>query len=119
LNPLFLAYDYPIPFSTVGRRTVSNVPAQALTLLNDPFAVEQSRLWARRELAIPASNPSERVARIYLRALSRPPAEAELAAAMAFLAEQSQDGQPRSAGESAWADLCHVLLNTKEFVFLE
>src|SRR5262249_42533181 len=33
LTPLFLAFDYPVPFSTMGRRSVSNVPAQALTLL--------------------------------------------------------------------------------------
>ncbi len=26
----------PVPFSTMGRRNVSNVPAQALTLMNDP-----------------------------------------------------------------------------------
>ena len=30
LNPLLLAFDYPVPFSTVGRRSVSSVPAQAL-----------------------------------------------------------------------------------------
>src|SRR5207247_2496653 len=30
LSPFLLAFDTPIPFSTVGRRTVSNVPAQAL-----------------------------------------------------------------------------------------
>src|SRR5262249_23119302 len=33
LNPMFLAFDYPVPFSTMGRRSVSNVPAQALTML--------------------------------------------------------------------------------------
>ena len=37
LSPMMLAYDTPIPFSTVGRRNVSNVPAQALILMNDPF----------------------------------------------------------------------------------
>src|SRR5262249_25621732 len=33
LSSFLLAFDTPIPFSTVGRRTVSNVPAQALILM--------------------------------------------------------------------------------------
>ena len=32
LNPMFLAFDSPVPFSCMGRRNVSNVPAQALIL---------------------------------------------------------------------------------------
>ena len=48
LNPMFLAFDTPVPFSTMGRRNVSNVPAQALTLMNDPLVVRQARLWAER-----------------------------------------------------------------------
>ena len=50
LTPMFLAFDFPVPFSTMGRRNVSNVPAQALTLMNDPFVVQQARLWADRVL---------------------------------------------------------------------
>ena len=33
---MFTAFDYPTPFTTIGRRTVSNVPAQALVMLNNP-----------------------------------------------------------------------------------
>ena len=51
LNPMFLAFDMPVPFSTMGRRNVSNVPAQALTLMNDPLVVGQARLWAEDALA--------------------------------------------------------------------
>ena len=51
LNPMLLAFDAPVPFSTMGRRNVSNVPAQALCLLNDPLVIGQSRHWAKRVLA--------------------------------------------------------------------
>src|SRR5262249_31419330 len=51
LSPMLLAFDTPSPFSTVGRRTVSNVPAQSLILMNDPFVHQQARVWARRVLA--------------------------------------------------------------------
>jgi len=33
LSPMMLAFDTPIPFTTIGRRNVSNVPAQALILI--------------------------------------------------------------------------------------
>ncbi|MFN6103139.1 MAG: DUF1553 domain-containing protein, partial [Planctomycetaceae bacterium] len=44
LNPLFQAFDSPVPFTTSGRRSVSNVPAQALAMLNNPLVVQQAEL---------------------------------------------------------------------------
>ena len=58
LNPMFLAFDTPAPFSTMGRRNVSNVPAQALTLMNDPLVVSQARLWAERAAAKTGRRPA-------------------------------------------------------------
>jgi hypothetical protein len=115
LSPFLLAFDTPSPFSTVGRRTVSNVPAQALILLNDPFVHQQAQLWAKRVLAQPGSN-RERIVRMYECAFARPPTEPELASCMDFL-----DSQPAAAARdetAAWADLAHVLLNVKDFIFL-
>ena len=37
LTPLFLAFDYPLPVSTMGRRTTSTVPSQALIMMNNEF----------------------------------------------------------------------------------
>ena len=51
LSPMMLAFDQPIPFSSMGRRSVSNVPAQALILMNDPFVVDQAKLWASHVLS--------------------------------------------------------------------
>jgi hypothetical protein len=57
---MMLAFDMPIPFTTFGARSVSNVPAQALVLMNDPFVIEQTRHWAKRILQDPGS-PEHRV----------------------------------------------------------
>ena len=64
LSPMMLAFDTPIPFSTIGRRNISNVPAQALILMNDPFVSEQAKLWARQILADPAAKPKARIRQI-------------------------------------------------------
>jgi hypothetical protein len=117
LTPLFLAFDYPVPFTTMGRRTVSNVPAQALALMNNPFVLQQAERWAKRTLAVPGRTPAERVTALYVEAYGRPPADDEMADALAFLREQGER-YGRSDDPRAWTDLCHVLINVKEFSFV-
>jgi hypothetical protein len=83
-NPLLEAFDAPKPASTRGRRDATNVPAQALTLLNDPFVIEMAARWARR--AIAEGQPSDqRIASFFLRALGRPITPDEANAANAFV----------------------------------
>ncbi len=124
LNPMLLAFDAPVPFSTMGRRNVSNVPAQALCLLNDPLVIGQSRLWAKRLACNPAQSIKQRLDRLYLSALGRPPTDQEAHASLDFLTARSP-GQTGAAAPvsappvEAWADLCHVLINMKEFIFVD
>ncbi len=117
LSPMMLAFDTPSPFSTVGRRTVSNVPAQALILMNDPFVIEQANRWAEQVAADGPQTVEQRLDRMYLTAFARHPTPAEISAAMLFLQAQgvSQPDQQRAA----WNNLCHVMFNLKEFVFVE
>jgi len=122
LSPFLLAFDTPIPFSTVGRRTVSNVPAQALILMNDPFVHQQAEEWARRVIS-QAKSAVERVDGMYRAAFGRPPMEPELTACLQYVDRQNQlVAKENMAGArdelAAWKDLAHVLLNAKEFIFL-
>jgi mono/diheme cytochrome c family protein len=117
LNPMFLAFDYPIPFTTMGRRSVSNVPAQALTMLNNPLVIQQARLWAQRVLAQPELTATQRVQAMYESAFGREATEAEVADALAFLEEQGRE-YGSAADVRAWQDFCHVLFNVKEFIFV-
>jgi cytochrome c553 len=117
LSPLLLAFDTPAPFSTVGRRTVSNVPAQALILMNDPFVHQQAEGWARKVLARPGT-AADRVRAMYLAAFGRPAGEAELSACLAFLNQQARRYGAGPDDVRVWADLAHTLFNVKEFIFL-
>jgi hypothetical protein len=117
LNPMFLALDYPVPFTTIGKRTVSNVPAQALTLLNNPFVIQQAQLWSKQVLREPNRTPVERITMMYVVAFGRPPTDGELKDAQDFLAEQGKE-YGKADDPRAWADLCHVLFNVKEFIFV-
>jgi len=110
LSPFLLAFDTPAPFSTVGRRQVSNVPAQSLILLNDPFVAGQAEVWAKAVLAKPGTT-AERIDAMYLTAFARLPTTAERAACAEFVKGQEKDAK-------AWADLGHMLFNVKEFIYV-
>jgi hypothetical protein len=122
LPPMMLAFDTPIPFSTVGGRNSSNVPAQALILMNDPFVIEQTQRWAKRVLELPNLSDAQRIDQMYLEALARKPTDAERAAAFEFF--ELQAAEYRLSADQArrdvrvWADLGHVLVNVKEFIYL-
>lgn len=118
LNPMFTAFDYPTPFTTIGRRSVSNVPAQALVMLNNPFVLQQAELWAKRVLSVPNRTREERVRGMYEAAFGRLPTKPELSAAVDFLAEQDKE-YGKVDHPKAWNDFAHVLLNAKEFIFVE
>jgi hypothetical protein len=119
LTPLLLAFDYPVSFTPIGRRGVSTVPAQALALMNDPFVVQQARHWAERGLAEPGKNAEQRIEALYQTAFARPPSAAELRDALQFVERQAGRYGNDPDDPRAWADLCHVLINVKEFIFIE
>lgn len=112
LNPLMLVFDTPAPFSTMGNRNQSNVPAQSLTLLNDPLLNELAAAWAQRllEQEMPAD---QRLQQMYLQALSREITPAEAAVYQEFLS--TMDG---STPQEAWTAIAHSIFNLKEFIFL-
>jgi hypothetical protein len=90
--------------------------------MNDPFVVEQARLWSKRVLGDNDLKPAGRIGEIYLSILGREPTAAELGDALAFLQQQEDSykaaGDDLPSAQQVWADLCHVLFNVKEFVFV-
>ena len=122
LSPMMMAFDMPTPFNTMGNRGTSNLPAQALILLNDPMVVQQSHVWASRVLADQTISSRERIQKMYLSAFARPPSDEELTDDLAFLDSQAEalgiKPADRPTNEQSWSDLCHVLFNVKEFIFI-
>ncbi len=122
LSPFMLTFDTPVPFSSMGRRNVSNVPAQSLILLNDPLVVALARGWGERALeAVPQTGvdaAAERIAWLYLTGFGRQPTAVETRAGMAFLDAKVAERNTSTEDPDLWADYAHVLVNTKEFIFL-
>jgi hypothetical protein len=104
--PMFEVFDLPDQNISCGRRNVSTVPTQALTLLNDEFVLRQSKLFADRVEEAAKGDAAKRVDLAYRIALSRPPHEDEAKLAVDFLKNRSL------------ADFTHVLLNLNEFLYV-
>ncbi len=118
-EPFFQAFDMPNPHSTIGRRSVSNVPAQALALMNNPLVIEQAGRWAARlDVEAAGESDDERIALLYQTAFGRSPTADEVDSGRAFLRQQSAEYRVSAPDQRVWADYCHVLVNTKEFVFI-
>jgi len=121
LSPLMVALDTPMPFTTIGRRNISNVPVQALLLMNDPFVWEQAQQFASHSGEQAGSRPDERIRQMYLTAFSREPSKQEMAAARAFLRAQAAEygiTSEQNDDVRIWGDLAHVIFNVKDFVFV-
>ncbi|MEY4182766.1 MAG: hypothetical protein RLZZ217_1392 [Planctomycetota bacterium] len=126
----FLAtFDLPVPTTTVGRRHESNVPAQALTMMNAPLVHELAARWGARLAADgDGSDASVRaqVARVLHEAWGTAAPSTQVDACTAFLrTEMAPPGAAGSAGPppapdaAAWTALVHVVLNSKSFLFID
>lgn len=122
LLPMVTAFDMPVPDTTIGARTVSNLPAQALIMMNDPFVVAQAEVWCDRALARQPVNFNALADGLYQSALTRLPRDDERQALASFV--QSQAALYGITEGDAWkdrrvlTDLCHTIFMLKEFIYI-
>jgi cytochrome c553 len=117
-------FDAPTSNQSCGRREESTVPTQALILMNDDFVSDQAGYLADRILAEAKADPAARVEQAFQLALSRSPSAARIEQATAFLAQREQayrkDGKLQAeSARLALTDLCHVLFNSNEFLYVD
>jgi hypothetical protein len=121
--PKFLAaFNLPGGKVAQGRRDVTNVPAQALAMLNDPFVLQQADVWAGALVARRDDSIAGRVQAMYQAALGRPPTADERQAfenAIHALAELHQvPAGEVLASRTVWQDAAHAVFNLSEFLYV-
>jgi hypothetical protein len=135
-QPSLAAFDAPSREECTGDRVRSNVPQQALALLNDPTYVEAARVFAERILRDGGPSVETRLRFAYARALQRAPSEAEQRVLTDLLrrgrAEFGRDpaaarrlvatGQAPAAKDlapadlAAWTQVARAILNLPELI---
>ncbi|WP_201750298.1 DUF1549 and DUF1553 domain-containing protein [Tautonia marina] len=133
--PFMEAFDAPDTLVSCGERNISIHAGQALALLNSALLDEQSRNFAGRLLAEVGPDPDRLAGRAIEVALSRPPRPEERERAHLFLEGQAAllevegvswdtEGSPLPEGvtpalAAALSDLCLVLMNLDEFLYVD
>jgi hypothetical protein len=106
--------DLKIP---AGQRDVTNVPAQALILLNNPFVMEMAKDWGSQLVRDDAKDPAERIRKMFIRGLGRQPSETELQQWLQAARDLAGSDSDLLQNEMAWRNLAHTMFNTKEFIY--
>ena len=100
LNRFLTAFNYPIPTSTVGVRNVTNVPAQALMLMNGETTKRAAQQWSDRVKGDPSlKSDRERIQRFFMQAYARPASEEEVTACLDYLSGKVSDKLPKLVKE--------------------
>jgi hypothetical protein len=110
LPPFLTTFDAPVPFATRGKRDATNVPAQSLTLLNDPNVISWARSWALRMINDGKDRTDDlRIRQMFREAFSREATDDEVKQATAYLtslqAETAQEAQKLAEQENQLAAL--------------
>jgi hypothetical protein len=136
LHPSLVAFDAPSREECCAERNRSNIPQQALVLLNDPTYVEAARAFAARVLRECSGRPDDRLNRAWQLALQRDPRPSETETIRKLLDKHLTDYRANPAAAralistgvgsapagldaaelAAWTHVARVLLNLHETV---
>ena len=115
---LMRAFDAPVMECNCDKRSASTVATQSLMLMNNEFVAAEASRWAARAVS-EHKDARVRLDSMFLRAYGRLPDATDRAQISEFLDQQAAR-YPRATAEDArvWADLAHVIFNSKEFIFV-
>lgn len=133
---MFQTFDGPSGEACLAKRTPTNTPLQALTLLNDPVVIETSQTlgrWAKEQQTLVQGEQGVAAANVvtsmFIKVLARQPDQAEIEAVLAFWNSETQrlsgnaeatkklcGNNSTDAQQAAWVLVARALLNTDEFL---
>ncbi len=121
--PLLRVFDQPDMHESCARRSQTTVAPQALVLLNSNLVLELARGVVKRvRNQVDANDVSNQVRQAWQIVLGRYPRDDELNQALTFLTNQAANSnatKPAMRNDHALLDLCHVLINTNEFLYVD
>ncbi|MBC8355928.1 MAG: DUF1553 domain-containing protein [Planctomycetes bacterium] len=111
-------FDAPRLTTNCIQRHTSNVVSQSLLMLNSGFADRQATSLAK-VISVKTSDRSQQVTAAYEAVLGRDPKESESELAIGFLRQQTDRYEANDSTGTALVDLCLVLLNSSEFLYVD
>lgn len=122
LVPMLEVLDLCDTTNSTEKRSITSIAPQALALYNGDFVNSQAAFFADRVISEVGNDPVQQIDRIYRLALCRSPTDVEREAMIQFLTDESQSMASRPEPEAkrlALVQVCRVVLNLNEFVYVE
>ena len=119
LPGLLNLFDFGDATTVNGRRSNTNVAPQALFAMNSEFGFEHARKLAEALLASGSLSDARRLQSAYQRILNRTPSNDEIDYAFTYLQKYAALYGGKTAQLDAWQSLCHILLSSNEFLYLD
>ncbi|MEM0898136.1 MAG: DUF1553 domain-containing protein, partial [Verrucomicrobiota bacterium] len=115
-------FDVADPSIVTGARDATNIPTQALYLMNNEFVIQQSE-WMARRIISEVKSDRDRFTLAFLIAYGRPPTKGEIDASSNFFREFKPEaarraGQRDKANFLAFSTFCQSLLASAEFRYI-
>jgi hypothetical protein len=116
-------FDFAEPSLVIASRDVTNVPSQALYLMNNRFVRERADALAQRVLATPLDFPG-RINLAHQLTLGRAATTSEFQRAHAYLLSEARaliparDTSKEAAAQQSWATFCQALFASAEFRYI-
>ncbi|HSG71977.1 MAG TPA: DUF1549 and DUF1553 domain-containing protein, partial [Planctomycetaceae bacterium] len=104
-------FDMANGLKSVGERNTTTTPLQSLMMINNDWVLKRAEKLAARLEQQKLESPEEELIQAFRLTWCREPTSDELAASLAFV------GTP--ASKDRLIDLCHVLLNSNEFLYVD
>ncbi|MEO2045067.1 MAG: PSD1 and planctomycete cytochrome C domain-containing protein [Pirellulales bacterium] len=121
-NKFLETFNAPGGKVTQGRRDVTNIPAQALALLNDSFVIGQAAYWADRLVQRDDDTIKSRLEAMFGTALGRSPSVNEVVDFSQLAHSLARFHQIESSdilsSSLLWQDVAHVIFNLKELIYI-
>ena len=112
LNPFLATFNLPIPTTTVSRRDSTNVPAQALSMMNGEFVQKAAEEWGSKIQKSIDDGPVEAILEaLFIDAYARGPSQEEED-------RLSNYYQSIENSDTAIKNIAFALMNTKEFIYV-
>jgi hypothetical protein len=114
------AFDAPESFCSVATRNATTTATQSLLMMNGEWPLKRAAAFAarvRRESA--SQDAAGQIELAYRLALGRAPNAEERDRALQFLTKADANALAGAGLDVGLVDLCHVLLNSNEFLYVD
>ena len=121
LVPMLEVLDLCDTTNSTDKRSITSIAPQALALYNGDFVNSQAAFFADRLIREAGDDPDQQIELAFRLAVCRPPSSTERNELKQFLLDEVSQQKPEGADarRAALVQVCRVIFNLNEFVYVE